>query len=239
MSLARLLRFGILLSCAVSAPAQADVLSVSSWSLATGVGSAGDGIGGLFEVVENPFSASQYFEYGPSAGSTAYTAYNFAWSDSGGDFLIQASHRAEDYDVRSSSNGFIRFTSIVDLLLTVEGSYTYDLPGGPMVVRVAVTAYDALTHDELFSQGFNDNTFLEGHAEGSVPLQGQALLPANREISFNYTMHIDTLGSTGLIGSGDGFVHFTLQPIPEPSALALLLLTALAVRRRPRQSQLF
>jgi len=45
-------------------------------------------------------------------------------------------------------------------------------------------------------------------------------------------MELLSYGSSGVIGTGSGYVNFTLAPVPEPSSLALLAVLVLIVPRR-------
>ncbi len=233
MSCLRLVTIIVILSGVLATSARAD-LSVPTRVLSTGVGPVGDGIGGFFDVVENPFSATHYFEYGPSAGSTAFTTYDFAWSNSGGDFRIDASHQAEDSSngfLSSISNGDIIFTSSQPLLITVDAEYTYDLPTGSLAAALVVAVGEVGTHEEFMAHSFLE-TF---PGAGTFEVHDQTILPAGREYLFSYRMNIHAFESTGVIGRGDGFAHFTLQTIPEPSTLGLVILAAaISLRRRAR-----
>lgn len=231
------LKFALLVTlfcCGSSSAVVADGLSVSYWALSTGVGPVGDGVGGFIDVVANPFSETQYFEYGPFPGPFAYTAYDFAWSDTEGDFLIQGSHHAEDSSsgfFRSISNGDIIFTSTQPLLFTVDAEYSYRLPSSSFSAAFVVAVVEVGTHEEFMAHSFLE-TF---PGAGTFEVHDQVLLPAGREYLFLYRMNIDAFDNTGAIGAGDGFVHFTLESVPEPTTLGLALLgSALLLRRRSR-----
>lgn len=210
-------------------------LIVESWGLLVAVANETTQDYDIFESVQSPFVQSHSAALGSSSVSTSY---DFAWSETGGTFLIQGNQQAEDnttLHLRSLSDGQIDVFSSVDLLFTAEGSYTYDLPGGAMAVTYGLGLLDAQTGQPYFAQGGSDDSFLNGSASGTFVIDGQGILPAGRPAYIRYFMVLDTYDSTGLFATGSGYFHFTLQQVPEPSTLGLAILgTAFLLRRRAR-----
>jgi len=215
------------------APARGSLI-VTQWSLETGViGSSGqDGIGSY--SVQNPFADVQTASWGPS---TARTAFDLSWGSDSGDFLIEASHRAFDIDsgvLRSLSYGGIYITGSTDLLITIDGNYSYSLPVYPMYTVFTAGVSDIQPpHDSPWGEGYSYDTVNGAPASGTFSMSGQAVLPAGHTWSISYSMYVETYyGATGQIAAGDGYVHFTLSEVPEPAAFLLVALGAPLIWRR-------
>lgn len=211
------------------AGAQANSFEITSWSLGAGIVDSTGGVSAGSETVENPFDAQDWVQRG---ASSARTDYDFAWHASFGQFLVEASHVAFDGNggTRSASVGSIHITPSVDLLLTATGSYDYDLPGSAMQVSHGIDVYDDNT--QIAAWGAFDHTFLNGPTSDTFNWSNQTVLPAGHQIQILYGTYLDAFGSSGFLASGEGFIHFTLQPVPEPSTLLPLALGALMLRRR-------
>ena len=200
--------------------------------------SSGQSASSTFATVQNPFQDSHSVSVGIS---TAESAYDFAWSADFGSFLIEGAHEAEDVDdltLFSQSSGFIWVAPSIDLSLEIAAAYSYYLPPGMMLARLEIAAFDVDTSENLFYAREQDNSFDGYPVSGTFTIDGNATLPAGHTIVLHYEMIIQSFsGQTGLLGTGTGSVSFTLQPVPEPSALALLAPLVLIVpRRRHRRS---
>jgi hypothetical protein len=206
-------------------------LSVENWDLASVVIDPITSVGDSFQIVENPFVESHSVSIGLS---TASASYDFSWSDAGGNFQIDGSQRAHDSSngfLRSDSTGHVIFGASQDLLFTVDAEYSYNLPTGSLAAALIVAVVDNVTFDELLAHSFLE-TF---PGTGVFEVHDQIDLPAGREYRVFYHMRIDAFENTGAIGTGDGFVHFTLQSVPEPTTLGFGLLgSVILLRRRAR-----
>ncbi|MBE7506203.1 MAG: PEP-CTERM sorting domain-containing protein [Planctomycetia bacterium] len=185
----------------------------------------------LFGPSPSPFQSSHQVVRSPSQ-ATSY--YDFSWTPDTASFLVAASHVAFDGNggTRSASTGNIYLTPSVDLLLTATGTYAYDLPGWDMDVRYAFVAYDG-SFGSRFSQSLGDFTF-KGPTSGNFTISKSGILPAGEVSILNYTIYVDGFDSTGLLATGSGDILFTLQPVPEPSTIVLVIATTLLSRRRSR-----
>jgi hypothetical protein len=238
--------FGLLVVFAffgMAQPVRGEAFTITEWALGTTVyDSSIGGPEGLDSdynnVVENPFQHTQFASVGIS---TAETTYDFAWSADFGGFLIDAAHEAEDIDtgtLYSRSSGYIWVAPSIDLSLEIAAAYSYYLPPGMMLARLEIFASDVDTSENLFYAREQDNSFDGYPVSGTFTIDGNATLPAGHTIVLHYEMIIQSFsGQTGLLGTGTGSVSFTLQPVPEPSTLALLATFILIVpRRRHRRS---
>lgn len=220
----------------VCAEANASLIAVSYWSLDTTViRSTPQGVqtdGAFFDQVQNPFVGSHFATIGLS---TASSAYDFAWNDAGGSFRINVAHRAEDNSgslIQSSSSGSIGFSTTRDLLLTVDAPYSYDMPAYGMDANMSIGVSDRPPTQHYFIGSAYQDTFLQSPLSGTLLVQGQSILPGGQTYNLSYLIRLNTRGTSGLFANGSGYFHFTLQEVPEPSTLALLLPAALTLRRR-------
>jgi len=212
------------------------IFDVTQWDLGTGVQATFPHGAGVFsQTVTNPFISNHLAIDGNSSASTTY---NVTWDDRFGDFLVEVTHRAADVDpasLRSISDGLIYVTANTDLLISINGIYSYSLPVDPMEAEFDMTVFDpSPPYDSPIGFANLYNTSVDGApASGSFPIGGQAILPAGHTWLIRYTMELFTYyGYSGQIASGDGYLHFTLQAVPEPAALGLLALGGAMIRRR-------
>ncbi|MBI5763602.1 MAG: PEP-CTERM sorting domain-containing protein [Planctomycetes bacterium] len=118
--------------------------------------------------------------------------------------------------------------------MTVDASYNYNLTGPNLYTDLVVGA--SIVEGELWPEVFSINrvadTFVSYPAAGTFSISHQATLLAGHQYLIGYSMRILALGNTGAVGTGDGYVHFTLTPVPEPSAILPLALATMLLRRR-------
>lgn len=212
-------------------PANAGAISIDRWGLETLVFDSVERLADGSYDVEMPFQTQHHVVNGVSE---AVSFFDFSMSPDTASFLIQASHTAFDGNggTRSFSGGNIHVTPSVDLLLTATGTYAYDMPGWDMDVHYALVVSDS-AFQERFVQSFGDSTF-KGPTSGIFSLSGTDILPAGETSIIRYIMYIDGFGSSGLLASGSGEIHFTLAVVPEPSTIALLAF-GLACLRKPNR----
>ncbi|RIK55687.1 MAG: hypothetical protein DCC63_18790, partial [Nitrospira sp.] len=197
--------FAILVVCPPRG--QATDFTIDAWSLETGIIEDQNYFVGSYSPEPLPYSDTQLVSIGLSTS-----------------FLIEGSHVASDANrTRSLSAGNIFITPAVDLLLSATGRYDWDLTTDAMAVTYALLVDDPMTQEYFFAQGDSHTTFLDGPAAGTYLIDGQAVLPAGREIRISYFFILDAFeGNSGLLATGEGFIQWTLAPVPEPATLALL-----------------
>lgn len=240
MQLTRMIRRAwlavILLFGASSGGASGSIL-VNQWSLVTGVGGQWPNVDEVsIDTVSNPLEAVNNTSVGVSVASTAY---DLSWSPGYGRFGFQVNHSAAGVDpllFRSISNGYIDFRSDHDLLFSMNANYTYNLPCGNMQggVQFVVDNGIAQPFQQYFVLGGGDDTFLQAPRSGTFDLAGGVLLPAGTLYRFDYTAELDVYGPVGCLATGDGGFQFSLQEVPEPSGLAVVLLAVIKRSRRSR-----
>lgn len=217
-------------------PSMADSFTVEEWHLATGVEGAPGSDWRFSTMVQNPFQASHF---ATSGNSTASSVFDFAWAAQFGSFLIEGTHQAEDIGADATSSGLIYFDAAVDLVFTIDLSYTYNLPGGAMRAGFTAAVLDADTQEAFFGVSEHGDTWSGGPVSDTLTAQGSGILPAGRSYAIQYKLELDTYSSSGILGTAFGYVDFTLAPVPEPSTLALLAMFTLTVpRRRHRLSRI-
>ena len=222
-------------------PLEADIV-LSNWSLETGVqDSSGDTIVqdvAFFNIVQSPFQDSHSAAVG---ASSAATSYDFAFSGNTGSFLIDAVHNCRIVTTERplcGSSGWFFLTPTTDLLVTFDGSYTYDLQGDPMYALMDVLVLDVTSSPAqgIFAAGEQATTNLQGPHAGVIRVFGEATLPANRIYRIFYNMRVNATSLSlppGVAATGSG--HLSMQISPEPSSLLLLGCGALLLSRRARR----
>lgn len=225
--------------------ASGSVFSVDQWSVGAAV--AGEfpySDGDSSNIVSNPFVES--FQAIDRA-SSATASFNFSWNDSSGDFLLDGSLRcvAQNLppfpgatgDESCGANGGIYFTTTADLLMTVDAAFDYNLAGPNLFALIDFNVYPESTNkpkDPIFVSGVHDDTYTHYPAAGTLRITGQAIVPAGQTYIFGFRQYLSADRNTGAIATGDGYLHFTLQTIPEPATSALLILGTLLLSRSQR-----
>lgn len=184
-------------------------------------------------TVTNPFVATQHAQLGLTEVTTNY---DLAWGPAGGrfDFLFdQVIDDSDDY-VASDTFGGVGIISDVDLWLDYQYTYSYSHLTGDF----GITSTTRITHitDDGFTFLLNDMQL--GGARRFQPPSGvytsaiQVLLEAGERYGIGYSITLDAAEETGAIGFGNGSLHFTLTPAPEPSVAAFGIFAGVVLLRR-------
>ncbi|MFQ5502454.1 MAG: PEP-CTERM sorting domain-containing protein [Phycisphaerae bacterium] len=184
-------------------------------------------------TVENPFLASQFASVGVS---TAATNYDIAWSESSGAFLIDGAHQTEDVSsstLFSRSSGGIIMSASQDLTINLDASYTYSAPSVGFFVRLSISIINLDQSEIVFDDNVDGGPHVLGPPNGTLVIQGDALLPAGSTYTISYQMRLQSFaGGSNAIATGDGHVNMLIETVPEPSTLSLLVIGLLVTRRR-------
>jgi len=215
-------------------PARADLI-VSDWYLATGVQNLAPPSqqdSQSFSVVSNPFLDSHSAQLGPG---TATTSYDFSWSGDNASFRIDAAHVPPDlgnYLYVSASQGSIQFRTSAPLLAHFTGAYIYSLPFPAADVVTSFLLKDIQTNARFINQsGFDDTILHAPPRTGTFTWDRTAVIPAGTDCLVLYGMEINARRNTGQLATGSGFFQLTLEPVPEPAALPLLIAGVPLMRR--------
>jgi len=211
-------------------------VAVSSWNLTTGVqdlsASGGGQDAAFFETVQNPFVNSHSATLG---GGTATTSYDISWFGDNASFRIGAAHVDPDLGgVRyvCESSGSIRFSLTNTVRARITGTFQYNLPAPGTDLFYGLTIFDLQTLHVVLSDSRQADTFTSPSQSGTFSLDQSAILPAGHSFFVQYVVRTDASGNSGLLATGDGYLHLTLEPVPEPATLMLSSVAiALCIRR--------
>lgn len=230
----RFLAFGVCIALMTNGVNAAII--IEQWNMVTGVRNSSGQQFAFAETVQNPFFTTHDIVRG---ASSARTNFDFTWNDSAGDFLVEVSQRAADvdpYSLRTVFDGRLRVSADQDLLIMAEGFFAYSLPAWGMT---AVFSFNVWEDDPPYDAPlvFGDAYSTDGNpppASGIISGTPQAILPAGHTWTIQYLIYLHTHGSTDTAATGYGYLHFTVQEVPEPTTLIPLGLATLMIRRSQR-----
>jgi len=187
-------------------------------------------------TVTNPLVTTQHAQLGLTE---ATTIIDLAWGPAGGrfDFLFNQVIDDSTGYVASTTAGQVNLTSDVDLWLEYEYTYSYSNLGGDAGI-------DSSTRVIQITDGGFIDLMSDGQVGGAAWLQPtsgtftasyQLLLPAGEPYGILYATEINSAADFGVVGLGNGSLHFTLTPVPEPASAFLLAFAGTAVLRRQRR----
>ncbi len=186
---------------------------------------------------QSPFQTTHYASVPPSF---VQADYDIAYSQTFGRFLIESSITALGGPFGTSTNaeaiGTIVVSADAPLAITLDGSFNYNLPPVSMTTILSFRVVDI---DDpvpaLFDESRWDTSWTGEGAAGTLAFNNATTLPGGHTYWITYRMSIDTGGGPQTtVGTGDGYLDFTLQIVPEP-ATATLLICALPLMRHWRR----
>lgn len=178
----------------------------------------------IINQVQNPLNATHTAMLGISY---ATGTYDFAWSADGGSFNILGSNGAagNPLNLYSSTSGNITLTTTSAYRLDIDALYSFRLLGGDRQAMLSLSIGDGTAQQMIYIATYISAPITGDPAIGSFAIQESFQLETGHTYGFNYTMSIDSYsGSPSVLATGDGYMHFTLTPIPEPACAALLAL---------------
>ncbi len=188
---------------------------------------------------------SYFQEFLPSPNAIAFSqtasippsystgTYDLSWSGDVAHFQSTIDHHLQGFRGGLSSNGGIRIRPAVDSIVTLSGTWTYNLYpallGGVFFSISASEVGGAILWREFGSGG---NVHLLP-SSGTFNFSGSALLQAGVLYSLGYNANTNShdpppASATWL---GAGFIDIFVNPVPEPVTAAMLALGALMTRR--------
>jgi len=224
------------LFCAGIQVAEADPFTVQEWGLTSGLFNyaTSEHASETFTLVQNPFHSSHAVSLGSSASAASY---DFTWADQYGYFLVQSTQQAEGVptsQLTTWSSGGIYVTPSENLTLSIDASWTFDLPAWYMDTTLGVRVRGATSHLVLFSETTGGQTSYPGGLAGTVTIRPDPIiLPAGETWVLSYGMGIynDSHVAT-CIATGNGYVNFQITPEPTTAGLFVFGAPLLAGRRR-------
>jgi hypothetical protein len=212
-------------------------LSLTDWSLTTAVqnlsGEPLQNVDFFLGVQGPPFTAAHSAALG---AGTAATSYDFSWFGNNASFRIDGQHVATDLGNAlnaSLSTGFIYFTTTDPVVARVMGAYTYSLPVFDMYAQMNFGIIDSQSFEVFLNDAHDASTLLNPWPLNGTLLADRAVtLPGGRSYTLSYYLALQNHRNSGALSTGQGFALITFQPVPEPTALALLSAAAVLIRRR-------
>ncbi|NUQ47074.1 MAG: hypothetical protein HUU22_13700 [Phycisphaerae bacterium] len=213
--------------------ANADIV-VTSWVLGVSVRDSATSQmqSRVINQVQNPLDATHTAMLGISY---ATGTYDFAWTAAGGGFNIASSNGAAGNPVHlfSSSSGLVVMTTTSAYRLDVDALYAFHLLGGDREAMLSLLIGDGTTGQTLFNGTWISAPVTGDPAIGTFTIQRSFDLEPGHTYGVNYWMRVDSYsGSPSVLATGDGYVNFTLTPIPEPASVALFAFALPALLRR-------
>ncbi len=225
---------------AATPPADGAALTIQDWSLATQVNTWPPG---ATETAASfaPTTPFQTTHFSTLDSSWSQADYDITYSSTFGSFLIESSQNALGGPFGSSAHtkavGTLFVTADAPLAISVDASYTYALPPVTMnaQLRFVVRPLDD-PEVVLFGSSQSDHSFTGEAASGILTLNDSAVLPGGLTYMIQYEMHVSTGGGPiTTFGTGDGYINFTMEVLPEPATAALLICTLPLLWHRRRR----
>jgi len=230
---------GVLFVCAPSA-ANGAALTFDDWVLGVLVSTTSPDAheARTFGLRPSPFLDAHQTAAPPSTSSATY---DIEYSQTFGEFLIETSLNALagpfGTSVDTEASGSIFFAADAPIAITIDAAFNYDLPPASMFAGLSFAIVDLDNpHPVLFGVSDGDVSWTGEGASGTLTLADGVVLPADRPYLLMYHMRVSTSGGPiTAFGTGDGYMDFTLDVVPEPSTV-LLLLCALPLFRHRRRN---
>jgi len=189
---------------------------------------------------------SYFEEFLPSPNAIAFSqtasitpsystgTYDLSWSGDVAHFQSTVDHHLQGFRGGLLSSGSIRVRPAVDSIVTLSGTWTYNLyPAVLGTASFSISAREvggAILWREV---GVGGN----GHllpSSGVFNFSGSALLQAGvlYSLGYNADTNSEDPPPANALWLGNGFIDITVAPVPEPTTLALLALGSMMLIRR-------
>jgi len=220
-----------------AAHASAGWIDVVSWELDAEITMSQIGSDGEVSFTPtNPFQETQNAMVGIS---TAQSIYDVSWDAAGFlDFLVEGEHAGQG---TPGTIGFARSTGSIELLpavdstLVIDASYQFDLGSGDREAELRVNAGQDGVGSIFFSRQLAI-PIAGDPPQGTFTVQQTLPLSGGTLYGIGYSMSLWSFGgSPSSLSLGDGYVHFSIAPVCEPTTCLLLLAAAPVLLRRRRR----
>lgn len=185
----------------------------------------------------NPLMTTRHAQLGLTE---ATSVFDLAWGPTGGRFDLLFDHVIEDGPGFSESTAFggIGVTSDVDVWLDYQYTFSFNnLNGGIILTSVNQVAESTQTGaTNIFRIVRQGGAGALDPTSGTFVTSRQVLLEANEVYGISYSNTLLGGEDSGALGTGNGSLHFTLTPVPEPATAMLLTLMSIVFTRRRRPS---
>lgn len=197
-----------------------------------------------------PNSKTTFFEFPPSPNAIAFSQtamiapsfatgnYDVQWSGDTATIDVSVSHRLSGFQGSTSSTSNIRIRPSVDSLFTVDAFFNYSHPPALLgAVNFFVTLRMNPPAPTVFSAGDAAGTHWLEPPSGTIPASGSFPLLAGNLYQISHIINTANYDPPppGAEWLGNGEIHITINPIPEPAAAMLLAIGAMMFHtRRPR-----
>jgi hypothetical protein len=185
-------------------------------------------------IVTNPFNGEHHAQVGDSY---THTVHNFSWTGDDGVFQVNSIHHMEQLDGTVLVGGLVNFSVSTDSILTYSGRYDYSWPANVFGSSgLFALVYDYTDDVAPVEQSVNGGNVGLDPPFGSLGINTSALLTAGHSYAFRYGAGTQVFNPSnpGTFGTGTADITITITPIPEPAALAPLLVgaTTLCLRKK-------
>jgi len=221
--------------------ATAAELTIDQWALGTLVHTSPLG-SHIIDASYAPVTPFQTTHLSTVPPSTALATCDIAYGQTFGRFLIESSHNALGGPYGTSATtttaGSVYFTADAPVAFVMSAAFTYDLPPVNMstVLEFRLKNVAAPPASNVFYVGDYRFSHVGEAATGTLAVSESVILPAGHSYRLDYLTRISTSGGPfDAIATGNGYVNFSLDLLPEP-ATATLLLCALPLLRHRRRS---
>jgi hypothetical protein len=215
----------LLVSASCFASRAAGELVVDSWDLLSLVSSTvpSDQDAVFIGNVQNPLLASHTAEIGASYASSTY---DIGWVVDAAHIGVSVSHRLEQLDGRTATEGHIHLIPAVDSLITATGRWQYSWPNAVIGSSdVYIAAFNEESGDQPIADFASGGNLGLNPPFGTLEVSDTGLLHAGLLYEIFYFADIYHYEPTppGTYGWGSGEIHFAITPVPEPMSLGLVL----------------
>ena len=174
----------------------------------------------------NPLDQSSSAQVGDNI---ATSSYDFSWLEEAG---VGDLHTTFDHemrftsDVRTVTRVDIFIETTVDLHVAVDGHVDFSHTVGDFTrINFGFSIIDVVPFDVVMTDGVEGGNGNFEPASGSLTISGETTLLANRTYWLLGTVDNDNVLIDNPVGTYDvdGFIDFTIRPVPEPLTAWLLL----------------